>query len=58
MCIFRNCEVSLDNPSKQGILTAIQECKRNAEAMMGQSGSEIITHNYEEMMKLVNKLPD
>lgn len=56
--VFSKCGVNFENPTKQGIIIAIEECKRNAEKMMGPKGSEIIKHHYEEMMKLVNKLPD
>jgi len=56
--VFQNCGVSYENPNKQGILTAINECKRNAESMMGPQGADIIRHHYEEMMKLVNRLRD
>ena len=37
--VFQNCGVSFDHPSKAGILTAIGQCKTNAEAMMGPAGS-------------------
>jgi len=56
--VFQNCGVSYENPSKTGILTAIGQCKTNAEAMMGPAGSSIIAHHYSEMIKLVDKLPD
>ena len=56
--VFQGCGVSFDNPSKVGIVTAIGQCKTNAEAMMGPAGSEIIRHHYSEMMKLVDKLPE
>ncbi len=55
--VFDQCGVSYASPTKQGILTAIEACKTNAEAMMGPKGSEIIEHHYEEMMRLVNRLP-
>jgi hypothetical protein len=55
---FQNCGASFDQPTKQGIVKAIGECKANAEAMMGEKGSNIIRHHYNEMMKLVDKLPD
>jgi len=55
--VFGKCGVSFDNPTKAGILTAIEECKRNAEAMMGPKGSGIIKEHYEEMSKLLEKLP-
>jgi hypothetical protein len=56
--VFQSCGVSFDHPSKAGILTAINQCKANAESMMGPAGSEIIRHHYAEMIKLVDKLPD
>ena len=56
--VFQNCGVSFENPSKAGILTAIQQCKANAESMMGEAGTEIIRHHYSEMAKLVESLPD
>jgi hypothetical protein len=56
--VFQNCGVSFDNPNKSGILTAINQCKTNAESMMGPAGSDIIKHHYAEMIKLVDKLPD
>jgi hypothetical protein len=37
-------------------MTAISECKRNAEQMMGPRGAEVINHHYAEMTKLVDKL--
>ncbi len=54
--VFSQCGVSYVSPSKEGILTAISECKRNAEQMMGPRGAEVIDHHYGEMMKLVDKL--
>ena len=56
--VFSQCGVSYTSPTKQGILTAIEACKSNAEAMMGPKGSQIIQHHYEEMMTLVNRLPE
>jgi len=56
--VFQNCGASFDNPTKAGILTAIGQCKTNAEAMMGPAGASIIGHHYAEMIKLVDKLPD
>lgn len=55
--VFQNCGVSYTSPTKTGILTAISQCKSNAEKMMGPPGADIIRHHYDEMMKLVNKLP-
>jgi hypothetical protein len=54
--VFSSCGASFDSPSKEGILLAIDQCKANAEKMMGPQGVEIIKHHYDEMMKLVSKL--
>ncbi len=55
--VFQKCGASFTNPTKWGIITAIGECKTNAETMMGPQGADIINHHYQEMMKLVNRLP-
>jgi len=55
--VFQKCGASFTTPTKWGITTAIGECKTNAETMMGPQGTNIIQHHYEEMMKLVNRLP-
>jgi hypothetical protein len=54
--VFSQCGVSFVEPTKEGILAAISQCKSNAEKMMGAKGAEIIEHHYAEMMKLVNRL--
>jgi hypothetical protein len=56
--VFQQCGVSFDNPTKQGILAAIEQCRRNAEQMMGEKGADVIRHHYAEMMKLVSRLSD
>ncbi len=56
--VFQKCGVSFDNPTKVGIKTTIDTCKKNAEALMGPQGGNIIQHHYQEMMKLVEKLKD
>jgi len=56
--VFSTCGVSYVSPTKEGILAAISECKRNAEQMMGTQGAPIIEHHYSEMMKLVTRLQD
>ena len=53
---FSKCGVSYVQPTKEGIASAISECKTNAERMMGTRGAEIIEHHYSEMMKLVDRL--
>jgi nitrogen fixation/metabolism regulation signal transduction histidine kinase len=55
--VFSNCGVNFENPTKEGILLAINQCKANAEKMMGPQGAQIIEHHYNEMMKLLNRLP-
>ena len=54
--VFSQCGVSYTDPTKEGILAAMAECKGNAEKMMGPQGAGIIQHHYDEMMKLVNQL--
>jgi len=54
--IFSQCGASYTSPTREGIVAAINECKGNAEKMMGPQGTEIIRHHYDEMMKLVNRL--
>jgi len=56
--VFQSCGVSYAEPTKTGILTAISQCKINAEKMMGPQEADIINHHYTEMMKLVNRLPE
>ncbi len=56
--VFRQCGVGFETPTKEGIRTAIDQCKTNAEGMMGTQGADIIRHHYAEMSKLVDRLPD
>ena len=56
--VFQSCGVSYTEPTKTGILTAINQCKSNAEKMMRPKGTDIINHHYAEMMKLVSRLPE
>ena len=56
--VFVNCGASYTDPTKEGILTAMNQCRTNAEKMMGSQGAEIIQHHYHEMMKLVDRLPE
>ena len=56
--VFSQCGVSFENPTTAGILTTIEQCKRNAEQMMGAQGADVIRHHYAEMMKLVSRLPE
>ncbi len=54
--VFPQCGVSCAQPTKEGIIAAISECKNNAEKIMGPRGAEIMQHHYQEMMKLVSRL--
>jgi len=56
--VFVNCGASYTAPTKEGILTAMNQCRTNAEKMMGPQGAGIIQHHYDEMMKLVDRLPE
>jgi phosphoglycolate phosphatase-like HAD superfamily hydrolase len=56
--VFVNCGASYTNPTKEGILTAMNQCRSNAEKMMGPRGAGIIQHHYDEMMKLVDRLQE
>ncbi len=56
--VFVNCGASYTDPTKEGILTAMSQCRTNAEKMMGLQGAGIIQHHYDEMMKLVDRLPE
>jgi len=56
--VFVNCGASFTDPTKEGILTAMNQCRTNAEKMMGPQGAGIIQHHYDEMMKLVDRLPE
>jgi len=56
--VFVNCGASYTDPTKQGILTAMNQCRTNAEKMMGPQGAGIIQHHYDEMMKLVDRLQE
>jgi len=56
--VFVNCGASYTQPTKGGILTAMNQCRSNAEKMMGPQGAGIIQHHYDEMMKLVDRLAE
>ena len=56
--VFVNCGASYTDPIKDGILTAMNQCRSNAEKMMGPQGAGIIQHHYDEMMKLVDRLQE
>jgi len=56
--IFQDCNVSFDDPTKQGLLKAIDECKKRAVLMMGPVGLEVIDSLSQQMVQLVEKIPD
>ena len=53
---FQSCGASIDAPTKEGLVAAIELCKKNAKDMMGEKGQEIVNHHYEEIMKTVRLL--
>jgi phosphoglycolate phosphatase-like HAD superfamily hydrolase len=55
--VFVSCGASYTDPTKEGILAAMNQCRANAEKMMGPQGAGIIQHHYDEMLTLVNRLP-
>ncbi len=56
--VFQQCGASFEEPTKGGIRLSIEQCKTNAAQMMGNRGAEVIRHHYDEMMKLVTRMPD
>ncbi len=56
--VFQQCEASFEEPTKEGIRLSIEQCKANAAQMMGDQGADVIRHHYDEMMKLVSRMPD
>lgn len=56
--IFQDCDVSFDDPTKLGLLKALDECKKRAVLMMGPVGLEVIDSLSQQMVKLVEKIPD
>ena len=55
--VFSQCGTDYVAPTKEGILTAISQCRGKAEQMMGAGGAEIIVRHYSEMRKLGDRLP-
>ncbi len=56
--VFQQCGSSFEEPTKGGIRLSIEQCKTNAAQMMGDQGADVIRHHYDEMMKLVTRMPD
>jgi len=56
--VFVNCGASFTEPTKDGILTGMGQCRSNAEKMMGPRRAGMIQHHYDEMMKLVDRLQE
>jgi hypothetical protein len=53
---FQSRGASFDRPQRKG-WSPPSDGKSNAEAMTGPKRAETISHHYEEMRKLVDKLP-
>src|SRR5438309_9359562 len=56
--VFVNGGASYTDPTKDGILTAMNQCRSNAEKLMGPQGAAIIQHHYDAMMRLVDRLQE
>ncbi len=56
--VFQQCGASFEEPTKEGIRISIEQCKTNAAEMMGDQGADVIRHHYDEMMKLVSRMPN
>ena len=56
--VFQECGASFEEPTKEGIRFSVEQCKANAAQMMGEQGADVIRHHYDEMMKLVSRMPD
>ncbi len=56
--VFQQCGESFEQPTKQGIRLSIEQCRTNAAEMMGHEGADVIRHHYDEMMKLVSRMPN
>ncbi|MFQ5552586.1 MAG: hypothetical protein ACE5EW_02585 [Thermoplasmata archaeon] len=56
--VFQECGASFEEPTKEGIQVSIEQCRTNAAQMMGDQGADVIQHHYDEMMKLVTRMPN
>jgi len=55
---FRKCNVDIKNPTKKGLIEAMNLCKINTEKMLGEKAEPIIKKHYAEMQEIIEKLPD
>ncbi|MGC8687506.1 MAG: hypothetical protein ACP5RM_02285 [Candidatus Micrarchaeia archaeon] len=53
---FRKCDVDFNNPSKEGLLKAMELCKKNTEKMLGKKGAKIVEKHYNEMLELFSRI--
>src|SRR4029077_15240051 len=55
--VFVNCGASYTDPTKDGLLTAMNQCRTNAEKSIGPQCAAIIQHHYDKKIKPPHKLP-
>lgn len=56
---FRNCKVDLKNPTKDGILKAMDQCKNNIMGSLGEEkGNEFVQKYYVEMKSIVDRMDE
>src|SRR5437867_12359098 len=53
--VFVNCGASYTDPTKQGILTAMNQCRTDAEKMMGHQAAGIIQHQNDGIIQLSDR---
>src|SRR5437899_11969901 len=56
--VFVDCGASYTDPTKQGILTAMYQCRSNAEKRIGLQGAGIIQHYHHERMRMVDRVQE
>ncbi|MEM0202277.1 MAG: hypothetical protein QXR73_03810 [Candidatus Micrarchaeaceae archaeon] len=55
---FKKCNVDINNPTKKGLIEAMNLCKINTEKMLGKDAEPIIKKHYKEMSEIIERLPD
>ncbi|MCL4373366.1 hypothetical protein M1367_00635 [Candidatus Marsarchaeota archaeon] len=55
---FKKCNVDFNNPSKDGLLKAMDLCKRNTEKILGKKGAKIVEKHYNEMLEIMSRIQE
>src|SRR2546422_10577214 len=55
--VFVNCGASYTDPTKEGILTAMNQCRTNAEKMIGPQSAATQQNQKQEYRKGADRLP-